>query len=148
MATFSFLDVVASITGPGGAFPLGTGAGPSEEGISIEMAEDKDNMVIGADGQGMHNLHAGQSGTITVRLLKTSPANALLSAMYNLQTVSSVVHGQNTIVVTNIATGDTTVGIQAAFRRQPNNAYAKDAAVIEWVWNCIRITQQLGVGVQ
>lgn len=148
MPTYSFLDVTASITGPGGAFPLGTGAGTAEEGISIEMAEDKDNMVIGADGQGMHNLHAGQSGTVTVRLLKTSPTNALLSAMYNLQTVSSAVHGQNVIVVSNIATGDTTVCANAAFRRQPNNTYAKDASVMEWAFNVIKIVQQLGVGVQ
>lgn len=148
MATYSFLDVTASIVGPGGAFPLATGAAPAEEGVTIEMTEDKDNMVIGADGEGQHNLHAGQSGTLTFRFLKTSPTNALLSAMYNLQSVSSAVWGQNTIVVSNIMTGDVTTGIQAAFRRQPNNAYAKDGATVEWVFNCVRIFQQLGVGVQ
>lgn len=29
-------------------------------------------MTVGADGEVMHSLHAGKSGTITVTLLKTS----------------------------------------------------------------------------
>ena len=146
MPTYSFLDVNASIVGPGGVFPLATDAAPAEEGVTIEMMEDKDNMVIGADGEGQHNLHAGQAGTMTFRFLKTSPTNARLSAMYNLQTISSAVHGQNTILISNKATGDVTTGLQAAFRRQPNNGYAKDGAVIEWGFNCVRIFQQLGLG--
>lgn len=32
-------------------------------------------MTVGADGEVMHSLHAGKSGTITVTLLKTSPVN-------------------------------------------------------------------------
>jgi hypothetical protein len=89
MASYSFLDVQATITGPGGTFPLGAGAGTAEEGITIEMADDKDTMTMGSDGNGQHNLHAGQSGTITIRLLKTSSTNNKLSVMYNFQTTSS-----------------------------------------------------------
>ena len=36
MATYSFSTVQGSITGPGGAFSIGNGAGPSEEGISFD----------------------------------------------------------------------------------------------------------------
>lgn len=46
-------------------------------------------MTVGADGEVMHSLHAGKSGTITVTLLKTSPVNKKLSLMYNAQSQSS-----------------------------------------------------------
>src|SRR5690349_2622434 len=95
--TYSFLNVQATIAGPGGNFNLGNGAGASEEGITVEPAGDKSTMTIGADGSGMHSLHADKSGTVMVRLLKTSPQNAKLQAMYDLQTADSRLHGQNVI---------------------------------------------------
>lgn len=94
MSTYSFLDTQASIVGPGGSFSIGSGDGIAEEGITIEPAGDKNTMQVGADGTGMHNLHADKSGTITVRLLKTSPKNAMLMAMYNLQQTSAALWGE------------------------------------------------------
>lgn len=144
MGTYSFLDVVATVVGPGGLFSIGYSAGVAEEGISYEMAEDKDTMTIGADGSVMHSLHAGQAGTVTVRLLKTSPTNALMQAMYDFQTISSALHGQNTITIANPATGDVTTCLECAFRRSPNNAYAKEGGLIEWAFNAGRIFSVLG----
>lgn len=146
MATYSFLDVQAAISGPGGAFSIGQGAGAAEEGISVEMTEDKSSMVIGADGSGQHNLHAGRSGTVTIRLLKTSPTNALLSDLYAFQTQGAANHGQNTITIRNPQRGDTITARQAGFRRFPNNSYAKDGAMLEWSFNAIQIDQDLGNG--
>ena len=99
--TYSFLDVNASFAGPTGAFGLTGGA--AEEGITITMREDKNMMVIGADGSVQHSLRADKSATITIRLLKNSPTNALLSGQYNLQQSSSTIWGQNVI---NIALSD------------------------------------------
>ena len=45
MSTYSFLDVQATIVGPGGAFSLGSGAGVAEEGISIEPTGEIDTML-------------------------------------------------------------------------------------------------------
>src|SRR5262252_11030890 len=106
MATYSFLDNMCSIQGPNGAFSMGAGACNSEGGISIVMVEDKSTMTIGADGCVMHSLHAGKGATITVRLLKTSPTNALLSQMYGRDTVQSQNHGQNTISIRDMARND------------------------------------------
>lgn len=85
MSTYSFLDVQATLVGPTGIVQLGYGAAVADEGISIEAAGDKNTMIIGADGEGMHSLHADKSGTVTVRLLKTSPTNAKLMVMYDAQ---------------------------------------------------------------
>lgn len=144
MATYSFTDVHASIDGPTGSLNLGYGAGVSDEGISIDPAGDKSTMMIGADGEGMHSLHADKSGTVTVRLLKTSPTNAKLMAMYDMQTASSALHGLNVITVTNPVNGDTTFCRNAAFKKKPAINYKKDGDILEWTFDCIKIDTILG----
>jgi hypothetical protein len=144
MSTYSFLNVQATITGPGGSFNIGQGAGVSEEGITIEMAADKATMTIGADGTGMHSLHADKSGTVTVRLLKTSPQNAKLMAMYDLQTATSVLYGQNVITVTDTGSNDSTGCRGVGFKKKPNLVYAKEGQMMEWVFNAIAIDSLLG----
>src|ERR1700690_3265850 len=106
LPTYSFLDVQATITGPGGAFALGSGSANAKEGITVEFIEDKDNMIIGADGSAMHSLIASKGGTATIRLLKTSPVNSQLQQLYAYQQTSSAFWGQNLIRLTNAVTGD------------------------------------------
>ncbi|MDP3351813.1 MAG: DUF3277 family protein [Hydrogenophaga sp.] len=144
MSTYSFQDVQATLVGPTGVLDLGYGAAVAEEGITIEMAGDKNTMMVGADGEGMHSLHADKSGTITVRLLKTSPQNAKLQAMYGAQTLASQLHGQNVITVRNPASGDITVARSCAFKRKPSLNYAKEGDTVEWVWDAIKIDTVLG----
>lgn len=144
MSTYSFLDVNASLVGPGGAINLGHGAGNAEEGITIEPTEDIDTLTIGADGIGMHSLHADKSGIVTVRLLKTSPVNQKLAQMYAFQTSSGANHGQNTISLSNTFMQDVITCQQCAFKRAPNLTYAKDGGIVEWVFNSVIIDRTLG----
>ncbi len=134
MSAYSFLNVNASIVGPGGSFALGSGVGAAEEGITIEMVEDKGDTKVGADGQLMQSLRASKLGRITVRLLKTSPVNAQLSQMYNFQAGVSSLWGNNVIVVSDTSRGDLSSVTQCAFTRQPNLVYAKDGNTNEWVF--------------
>lgn len=134
-ATYSFLDVNVAIVGPGGGFSLGAGSGNAEEGITIEPVEDIDTMTIGADGSAMHSLHASKGGKCTVRLLKTSPTNALLSELVAFQRTSGANHGQNVITLINKATFDIITMQQVAFSRLPNLSYAKEGGVNEWEFN-------------
>ena len=147
MSTYSFLDVSAAITGPGGAINLAQGAGAAEEGITIEPTEDIDTLTIGADGTPMHSLHANKSGTATIRLLKTSPVNAKLSQMYALQTAISSNHGQNTISIVNAQTGDSVTCQLVAFKRAPTITYAKEGGMMEWAFNAGIIDRTLGANV-
>jgi Protein of unknown function (DUF3277) len=144
MSTYSFQDVQATLVGPTGIVNLGYGSAVADEGISIDMAGDKNTMLIGADGEGMHSLHADKSGTITVRLLQTSPTNAKLQAMYDAQTLSSALHGQNLITVTNPASGDVTTARSCAFKKKPSINYRKDGTIMEWVFDSIKIDSLLG----
>lgn len=144
MATYSFIDVNCSIVGPGVAITLGNDSGSAEEGISIEMEADKNNMTIGADGSGMHSLHAGNAGTVTVRLLKTSPQNALLMAAYNAQRISSSLWGKNVITLVQSNADDAIVCASCAFTRQPNLEYATDGGTNTWTFQSTKITGFLG----
>ena len=130
--TYSFKDVSASLAGPTGTANLGYGAALAEEGITIERNGDQNTMHIGADGTPMHSLHADKSGTLTVRVLKTSPLNAILQAMYDAQQLSSILWGQNTIIVRENQSGDITTATLCAFKKKANLKYAKDADVMDW----------------
>lgn len=142
--TYSLLDVSASLVGPGGVISLGAGAGVADEGISIDPIGDIGGMLIGADGSGQHSLYGDKSGRVTVRLLKTSPTNAALAAMYAFQTASAAAYGQNTLVITDNARGDVVTCRQAAFAKAPAMQYAKDAGMMEWEFNVVVIDRALG----
>lgn len=141
---YSFLDVHCAISGPGGIVNLASGAGAAEEGITFTPAADMNTMVIGADGSGMHSLSANRSGSITVRLLKTSPTNQLLSAMMAFQTASAATHGQNTITMADMARGDAITAQQVAFKARPPLAYAAQASVVEWTFDAVKLDMALG----
>jgi hypothetical protein len=146
MATFSFADVSATLLGPGGTISLGNGAGTSDEGITIDMIDDKDTMTVGADGTVMHSLHVSRAANITVRLLKTSPTNAQLSVLYQTQAASSALWGKNTLAVTDTARGDVIAGADIAFKRHAPITYSKDANINEWSFHG-SVTQLLGTGI-
>jgi hypothetical protein len=146
MTTYSLLNVKASISGPGGSFSIGSDAGVGEEGITVDLAEDKNTMTIGGGGAGMHSLHASKAGMVTIRLLKTSPTNKLLNALYNFQAQSSTNWGQNLITIQDMARGDNITAADCAFKKQAPVAFAKDGNVMEWVFDSIAIDEQLGSG--
>jgi len=144
MATYSFIDVTASILGIGGVFDLGYGAETSDEGIVTSMTGAKNTMTTGSDGSVMHSLHASKSGTVTVNLLKTSPVNAQLSAMYNLQSQSSTTWGNNIIVIRNSASNDICTCREVAFQQQPDFENATDGGTVSWVFDAGKIDMLLG----
>lgn len=144
MATYSFIDNQASITGPGGSFSLSYGSGNSEEGITTSFVEDKNVMTVGADGTVMHSHHAGRGGTYTLHYLKTSPTNAQLNLLYNTQTLSSTLHGKNIITIRDNSSGDVITGAFCAFKKHPDINYAKDGGMQAWVFDVGTHTVLLG----
>jgi len=144
MSTYSFLDIKCALVGPGGNINLAAGAAAAEDGITITPTEEINGMVVGADGEVMHSLRANKSGSITVRLLKTSPVNQQLAALYAVQTASSAMHGQNTITLVNTETDDAISMRQVAFQKAPDLTYAKEGGSVEWQFHCGKIDRALG----
>jgi len=144
MTTYSFQDVTCSIVGTGLACQLASEAGAAEEGVTIDMEADKTNLTTGADGSYMHSLHAANAGTVTVRLLKTSPYNAILMAAYNAQRISSALWGKNIITLVQNNADDSIVAAGCGFLRQPNLEYAMDGGTVTWAFRSGSITGFLG----
>ncbi|MGY0790960.1 phage protein [Azospirillum argentinense] len=143
--TYSFLSIQGTIVGPGGAINIGNSAGVAPEGITVEPSEDKNTMVTGADGAVMHSLRAGNPGRAVVRLLKTSPVNAMLSLMYNFQKASPANWGGNTIAFSDTNRGDVVTLTSAAFRKAPTVVYNIEGQMNEWEFDGV-LTVQLGAG--
>lgn len=143
---YSFLNVSCTIAGPGGVLNLAAGAAPAEEGITIEPVEDKNQMTIGADGKGQHSLIASDAALITVRLLKTSPLNKALMLMYDLQSVSSALWGQNVMTIVDSGRNDLTIIQSCAFKKKPTLTYAKEGGIMEWTFDGISANSVLGAG--
>lgn len=144
-STYSFLDVSGTIAGPSLMASFGNSAGAAEEGITIEMVGDKNTMTVGADGFWMHSLHAGNGATVTLRLLKTSPTNALLMSAYNSQRITSAFWGKNTITIVQQVSNDDIVCAGCAFVRAPNMEYALEGGTVTWAFHAGRVDGLLGV---
>ena len=148
MGAYSFKDVKATIAGPGGAVIIGgLGAGVAEEGIKFEPTQDKNIMSEGADGSTMHSLIASESATVTLTLQKNAMANMLLDNMYIVQTQSAILHGRNTIIITDLAGQNLHTFINVAFKKRPAIAYAKEAGNNEWTFDAGKVITKLGPGI-
>jgi hypothetical protein len=145
LSAYSFINTTATIVGPGGAFSLGYGSGNADEGIEITRDVDDVTLVTGAGGEGMYSLNASKNGTVRVTLLKTSPVNAQLMAMRDLQRLSSSTTGNNTITVIDTASGDTHVCRQVAFKKAPDIHQAKEPGTNAWEFIAVSIDSILGV---
>jgi hypothetical protein len=145
---YSFLDVHATIVGPGGVITIGASAGPTDEGIEVEFSNDQNTMFTGADGTVMNALHAARSGIMRINLLKTSPANSLLSKLFNFQWGSSINWGRNVITVTDVVRGDTFSCKGVAFARHAPGRWSKEGPPGNiWPFHCGIIDPYFGVGV-
>jgi hypothetical protein len=146
LATYSFLDVNCAITDDAGSFNISPGGGIAEEGVTVALEGDKTSIVWGCDGTPMISLHAAQGGTVSIRLQKTSPTNALLSSLYKQTTNSSANCGNSTMTIRNPTRGDTIVCTSCAIKKLPDNVNAKEGGMLDWVFNAGIIDEILGDG--
>ena len=128
MATYSFQDVTATIVGSG-IVNFGYGSNSAKEGISVTQNEP---------------LKSNKSGTVTIRLMRTSPQNAQLQLMYNAQTLSSSLHGNNVITIRDKGNSEICVCRGCAFQKVADRNYGEEAGIQEWVFDCIKIDYVTG----
>jgi Protein of unknown function (DUF3277) len=144
--TYSFENFVASIQNAGGSFSLGSDAGSAKEGMTYRFTEEKTTTTTGAGGDIMHALKASKTGEFVFRFLKTSPVNAQLSQLYNLQEGLSGLWGSNTITWQDIVRGDQGIGIVMAFIKFPDGGFSDEGPPVqEWGFRGI-IAVRLGTG--
>lgn len=146
MATYAFINLVGAITGPNGNIQIGAGAGVDEGGITVSMRSDRNTLTIAADGTGMNVLHSDTSASVTVRLLKTSPINQQLQAMYDADSSSSALWGQNNITFRDSVRGDHVTCKGVAFKKMPDIGWGKEGPNNDWAFDVSSCHIQLGSG--
>ena len=143
---YSFIDTQASFFGPTGFFSLTADkSGVAEEGITVTLIQDNATSVWGADGSWVHSLSAQKGADVSLKLLKNSKVNTLLSAMYNSQKTSSTLSGQNTIKISS-SLGDTIILAGVIFKKAPTTQFGLSAQIMEWTFTCGREEFVLAAG--
>jgi hypothetical protein len=124
--------VLQSVTGTQvGGVDVGAG-GFSEEGLRITRLREKNIMTEGADGSIMHSLRASKAARIMLSFLKTAPANAALSQVWNAQEGDSSQWGRNSFHITQTSTGDNFTLNSVAFVKFPDTNYRAEGGVMDW----------------
>ena len=144
--TYSFSDTLATINGPGLSGINLSQQGEAEEGISWRFLNPKNTMTGGAAGDVMHNLMSSNRGEFIIRLLKTSPLNAILGQAYFVQSAATPLWGQNVITVANTTLQDNISGVQCAFRKFTDLAYRTEGGTNVWEFDVAILTPTLGGG--
>jgi hypothetical protein len=138
---FSLAHCSASYAVYGGvSFDLKNGI--SENGVTIEFAEDFGERVVGGDGTSMWTEYMSSNGTITVELMPYSDAYAFFITLQNTQRASGS-KGQDSITITDRDLNRNWVGsdvaIQSISGEQINKAGNN---VVTVTLSCGSITRQ------
>lgn len=145
MPSYSFKDVIVVVDGPGwrtpflgGAtenFGLGALGGVSDEGISVEKAEDRNTQLRGNSGEVLNLNSSSMAGVVRIRLMKTSSNNGKLMEMFKAQRADAATWGRNIISIEDKARGDKMTCSEAAFAGEPALFWGKVAQVQEWTFH-------------
>ena len=106
--------------------------------VSAEKAGDAFAMKSGADGFVTRVAQNHPEGSITIKLMQSSPANAVLQTLYQADEAT----GQAAFPVTvkDLFGGDLVTTSQAWFRKIPNFSKGRDIGENEWVLDCADLT--------
>lgn len=125
-AVYSFLDVICIV----GGVPI-TGFAEGDDAIIIKRRNDVVNLTVGADGFGTLAKSADKSYEITLKLLDTSPGNAVLQ---NLLTTSDYIA---TVIfplqIQNLSGLDRCSSNAAVISKQPDLQFGAGTNTREWV---------------
>lgn len=146
LIAYSFVDVSATFSCPGGIVRLGNGAAVADEGISVEKAEDYNTMIVGTEGDILQCRHSGTHGTIRIRLLKHSESNGQL--MNIMKSLKGSEWGIGNFSVRNRSNGDSVSAAEVAFTGPPALVFGKIAGMLEWLLHAGHIDPVLFEGSQ
>lgn len=101
--------------------------------VTVEDDEDAYSMQVGTDGEAVRSKSNNRGGTITLSLLQSSAANALLSAQHNLDRLSSGGAGISPLLIKDNNGAAIYTAETAWIQKRPSAEYAREATAREWV---------------
>lgn len=115
-----------------GGLPIDSGRG-DDEFCAISKAEETFTYKAGVDGEGTRSESKNNYHTVKLTVMRTSRANALLSAIYNGDVSVAGGAGVVPILVRDRQGASLFSSAESWITKLPDNVYAKEANTIEWV---------------
>ena len=101
--------------------------------INAEYNEDLYALKVGADGEATRSRNNNNSGRVTLTLLATSPSNAALSSLFNLDLFTPGAVGTGPLLIKD-RSGSTIVSAETAWIvKPPAMEFAREASEREWI---------------
>jgi|GEM_PF-889380 len=120
-----------------------TGRG-DDEFVSIAKAEDTYTYKAGVDGEGTRSESRNNYYEVTLTLMRTSKGNALLSAIHNGDIAIPGGSGIAPILIRDRQGTSLFAAAEAWIIKVPDNAYAKEANVLQWRFGVHGAVQFIG----
>lgn len=102
--------------------------------IVAERTDDLNMMTPGAQGDTAITMKRNENGTVTITLLQTSPTNAYLSQIANIDRQSG--QGVVSLAIKDHESGTTAGASTAKLQKHANIEYSNEATTREWVFLC------------
>lgn len=111
-------------------------------GIKVERSEDSFIDVTGMDGVTSRAASVDRSGTITCVLAQTSPSNAVLSALANLDETTK--KGIVPVSITDLSGTSEYLSANAWIKKHAGAEFGKEISDREWVFRCVNLRMFTG----
>ncbi len=128
---FSFKNVVASIAGQ-----RIVGFWEGDNAVEIAPVEDAGSLMVGADGDALYSVYAGNPHTVILRLQHTSPSHEfLLQKLKELKADTPRMDGFS-ISVRDIRSNDGGSSARAFIQGEATVSFGKAGSIREWTLVC------------
>jgi len=127
MKRYSFQDTVMVINGV-----EITGWADGDDVIDIERRSDSVTDKMGADGQMMISVGTDKSGTVKVKLMQTSPSNAMLTNIMSLQEASGSLFVPVVVKFQDTYRQDLAIGTQGYLKKPSKLTRGAGGNTQEW----------------
>jgi hypothetical protein len=123
--------------------PIDGGRG-DDEFCEIAKQEDTYTYKAGIDGEGTRSETKNSYHKVTLTLMQTSSANALLSALHNGDIAIPGGQGIAPILVKDRQGASLFTAAEAWIEKIPDLKYAKEAGTVKWIIGCHQPVNVLG----
>lgn len=110
--------------------------------VSLEMDEDAWALYIGSDGEGARSKSNNFAGTVTIRLMQTSPSNDVLSAFAKADKLSN--SGIVPVMVKDNLGRSLFIAENAWVQKVADSEFARESGEREWVLRTEHLEATIG----
>lgn len=139
--TYSFLDLVGSISHPTLGYYVFSGEGAGS--VNVTKATDRTAHDVASDGSVMVSKIAGNNGSISIECQQTSPVHRWLCDWFNaLWTLPTEEWATTSILLKNKSTGTSHKCAGVSPQKEADTPYQQQGQRVTWTLMCAEIENQ------